>query len=323
MTFPVIHSTLDSAALAVEVARRYALPGDCACRLVARGSNDLYRVQCGAARYALRVSRAHHRTAAELNYELDLLAFMAGRSARVPAPLSLTDDARYFTVDAPEGERPIVMTNWLEGQPLDRTLSEPEAEAAGQLLGDLHILAKEFRSQSAKEIDTVQRITRQMHHLDRLLPRGTVGREHFDRGMDAARRYFADPEAAALPRCATHGDFQFANLMRAPDGILWAIDFDDCGRDISAKDLITFEWRARLERLRPAVIDAFRSGYERRCPLTPEEVRALPMLRVARDLYLIVSYAAYIDRIGPVAGFEAESRLVDLLVEDIARAGLA
>jgi len=323
MTFPVSHSTLDARALAIELGRRYSLSGDCVCRLVARGSNDLYRVECGTSRYALRVSRALHRTTAEIGYELDLLAFMAGRSIPVPAPLPLTNEDRFFSVSAPEGERLIVMMSWIEGRTLDRRISALEAAAAGRLLADIHLVAREFRSTTVKEIDTVVRITRQMQHLDRLLPRGTVGRECFDHGMDAVRRFFSGEAAAALPRGPTHGDFQFANVMKSPDGTLWAIDFDDCGFDVSVKDLITFEWRARLEQLGQDVIDAFRSGYESRCPLTTEETAALPMLRVARDLYLIVSYAAYIDRIGPVAGFEAQSRLVDLLVEDIADVGRA
>jgi Ser/Thr protein kinase RdoA (MazF antagonist) len=323
MTFPVSHSTLDAGALAAELGKRFALPGNCVCRLVARGSNDLYRVECGMERYALRVSRAYHRTAAELGYELDLLAFLAGRAVRVPAPVPLANADRFFSVSAPEGERLIVMIGWIDGRPLDRQLSRVEAEAAGRLLADLHVVARDFRSSPVKEIDTVVRITRQLRYLDRLLPHGTVGREQFDHALDAVRRFFSGQAAAALPRGPTHGDFQFANVMKSPDGTLWAIDFDDCGLDITVKDLITFEWRARLEQLPQEVIDAFRGGYESRCPLTIEEVAALPMLRVARDLYLIVSYAAYIDRIGPVAGFEAQSRLVDLMVEDTARAGLA
>jgi len=322
MTFPVSHSTLDARALAIEVGGRYGLSGDCVCHLVARGSNDLYRVQCGTTRYALRVSRAHHRTAAEMDYELELLAFMGRRSIPVPVPIPLTNKSGFFSVSAPEGERLIVMLSWIEGRPLDRQVSVLETAAAGRLLADIHLAAKEFQSTTLKEIDTVARITRQLQYLDRMLPQGTGGRGHFDRGTDAVRQFFVGEAAAALPRGATHGDFQFANVMKSANGTLWAIDFDDCGFDISVKDLITFEWRARLEQLPQEVIDAFRSGYESRRPLTSEERAALPMLRVARDLYLIVSYAAYIDRIGPVAGFEAPSRLLDLLIEDIARAGL-
>ena len=322
MTFPVSHSTLDAGALAIELGGRYALSGDCVCRLVARGSNDLYRVECGNERYALRVSRAHHRTTAEIEYELELLAFLGGRAIPVPVPIPLSNKSFFFSVGAPEGERLIVMLSWIEGRPLDRQISVLEAEAAGRLLADIHLVANEFHTTTVKEIDTVARITRQLQYLDRWLPHGTAGRGQFDHGMDAVSQFFVGNAAAALPRGPTHGDFQFANVMKSADGPLWAIDFDDCGFDISVKDLITFEWRARLEQLQQEVIDAFLSGYESRRPLTGDERAALPMLRVARDLYLIVSYAAYIDRIGPVAGFEAPSRLLDLLIEDIARAGL-
>lgn len=320
-TFPVIHSTLDPAALADEVVRRYGLAVR-RCRLVARGSNDIYRIDGPQGPRALRVSRAGYRSAHDVGYELGLLAWLAAAGLPVPAPVPQRDGNLVFTAAAPEGERPVVLLSWIDGQPLGRDMSVGEGDTAGRLLGRLQLAAAGFAPPHVKRIDTVSRIERQLRFVDGVLPAGGAPRAAFERGLAAVRAFFAAPAAAQLPTGPTHGDFQFANVMKTPDGGLWPLDFDDCGFDLLAKDLVTFEWRARLERLPQPVIDAFEAGYRAVRPMSAAEDAALPVLRIARDLYLLVSYCAYIDRIGPVAGFERESRLVELLVEDLQRAGL-
>jgi homoserine kinase type II len=320
-TFPVIHSTLDPAALADEVRRRYGLDVR-RCRLIARGSNDFYRVDDVEGRHALRVSRAGYRSAQDVGYELGLLRWLAAAGLPVPTPRPQLDASPFFTLAAPEGERPVVLLSWIDGQPLGHDMSVAEGDAAGRLLGRLQLAARGFDPPYVKRIDTVARIERQLRFVDGVLHVGSESRSAFDRGLAAVRAFFAGPGPAALPTGPTHGDFQFANVMKCGDGSLWPVDFDDCGFDLLAKDLVTFEWRARLERLPQPVIDAFEAGYLAARPMSAAERAALPVLRIARDLYLLVSYCAYIDRIGPVAGFERESRLVELLLEDLRRAGL-
>lgn len=320
-TFPVVHSTLDPAALADEVVRRYGLEVS-RCRLIARGSNDFYRVDGPQGRHALRVSRAGYRSEPDVGYELGLLGWLAAGGLPVPAPVPQRDGRPYFTVAAPEGERPVVLLSWIDGQPLGRDMSVDEGDTAGRLLGRLQRAAAGFAPPYVKRIDTVARIERQLRFVDGVLPQGGEPRAAFERGLAVVREFFAGSAVAQLPSGPTHGDFQFANVMKSGDGRLWPVDFDDCGFDLLAKDLVTFEWRARLERLPQAVIDAFEAGYLAVRPMSAGEHAALPVLRIARDLYLLVSYCAYIDRIGPVAGFERESRLVELLAEDLRRAGL-
>ncbi|MBK6598138.1 MAG: phosphotransferase [Proteobacteria bacterium] len=317
MTFPVSHSTLDATALAAEVQRRYGIAGPLRCRLVARGSNDIYLTENGTGQYALRVSRAQHRSGTEIQFETQLLSHLAQLGLPVPTPIALRDGSQSFSVLAPEGERPIVMMSWIAGRPLNRQMSAIEAGKAGELLGQINAAASSFQTPQPKLIDTVARIKRQQQHVDRLLHAGSIERASFDQGLQAVDAAFQSRAMRGLRHGAIHGDFQHANLLQNFDGALTAIDFDDCGTDIIAKDLITFEWRARLDALDAGVIDAFRQAYERVFPLSPQEHAALPVLRIARDLYLLASYAAYIDRIGPVDGFERPERLLALLVEDL------
>lgn len=270
----------------------------------------------------MRVSRAGYRTYSEIDYELGLLGSLAAAGIPVPVPVLQRTGERFFTVSAPEGERPIALLSWVEGQPLGRQMTIADGNEAGRLLGRLQIAARGFAPAWIKRVDTVARIERQMPFIDNVAPPGSAARQSFDVGLEAVRHYFAASAAAELPIGPAHGDFQYANVLKSSDGQLWAVDFDECGVDILVKDLVTFEWRARLERISQAVLDAFLDGYLAERPMSADERSALPLLRVARDLYLLVSYAAYIDRIGPVAGFEQESRLLELLAEDLQSAGL-
>lgn len=316
--FPVVHSTLDAEALAREVATRYGWNGAVRCRLASRGSNDVYAIDAPGGRFALRVSRARHRTREQLEYECDWLAHLAGRGLPVPAPVALPSGERAFELLAPEGARAVVMMEWLDGRACDATLTAREAGAAGELLARIHDAAADFRPRGARVTDTVAKIEHQSAHLERLLgaPARAAQRSLFERALARVREELSGPAARLLRRGAAHGDFQYANLVRLRAGTIGTIDFDDCGDDLLVKDLVTFGWRARYDGLPPEIEMALRAGYESIRPLSGPERAALPLLAVARDLYMLASYAAYVDRIGPVPGFEDESRFWRLLEAD-------
>ncbi|MCB1625832.1 MAG: phosphotransferase [Pseudomonadales bacterium] len=322
MTFPVSHSTLDAQALARAVAERYDLGPPQSCRLISRGSNDLYALQFSDQRRVLRVARANHRSASEATFELELLRHLAGGGMPVPAPIPLADGSLHFSVVAPEGERRIVLQTWVEGRALDHSLSPQDARAAGMLLARLHERAHGFRSAEPKLIDTVGRIERKLSYVDALLPLGTAGRDLFDQGFAVVQQWFAAGSGHGLPRGPTHGDFQYANLMQSAGGALAAVDFDDCGIDCLAMDIVTFAWRSRFDDLAAEIDAQFLAGYQVVRPLADAERAALPMLLLARDLYLHASYAAYIDRIGPVSGFEDEARFMVVLARDLHALGI-
>jgi Ser/Thr protein kinase RdoA (MazF antagonist) len=314
--FPVSHSTLDADALAAELARRLQLRS-VRCRLVSRGSNDLYRIESDTGVFALRVARARHRSSRELDYELCMMRQLSARGLPVPTPVTLRSGKSHFSVRAPEGVRAISLFSWVDGTPLSKTMTSADARAAGRLLAEMHGVLAGFNPPKSKNINTVSKIEDKLRYIDNILPQHSQHRLYFDNALEEIRAFFIVPLIKALPRGATHGDFQFANLMRSSEGRLWVIDFDECGFDILAKDLITFEWRARLDGLPSSTIRAFHSGYRAVRPLIKEETRALPFLRLARDVYLLVSYAAYIDRIGPVQGFNDQSRIIQLMLDDL------
>src|SRR6266498_1837805 len=89
--FPVVHSVLASAGIGNAVAEPYALDGICRCDLLLAGMNDTYLLTTRHECYVARVYRAAWRSAAEIAYELELLAHLAGKGVRVSVPIPATD----------------------------------------------------------------------------------------------------------------------------------------------------------------------------------------------------------------------------------------
>jgi Ser/Thr protein kinase RdoA (MazF antagonist) len=107
-------------------------------------------------------------------------------------------------------------------------------------------------------------------------------------------------------RGPVHGDYQFANVLRAHDGAIAVLDFDTCGIGYCAEDLLTFVWRSDMEIRDESINEAFLSGYEGVRPLLDEERAFYPIFRVARDLYMSATFAILINRVGPVPGFDGD-----------------
>ncbi len=300
--FPVSHSTLDAHALGQEVARRYQLPGPVRCGLISRRASDIYRIDCAEGRFALRVMRANYRSAAALTYEAELLAHLDRAGVAVARPVPLPEQGGWhFTLQAPEGPRPIMLSAWLEGSVDDSAPSPARARELGTALAQLHKAAADYDPAAPKRTDMAARIGEKWPALEKAAAA--------DAEMAALYRHAAQAlpgliaSTGDLPRGTTHGDLHHGNVMRLADGRLAALDFDECAEDILARDLMAFRWRFDSEDYEAAAWDAFLDGYGAERPLSQAETDALPALTAIRHIYIAAVYAAYIDKIGPVPGW--------------------
>lgn len=319
-TFPVVHSILDPAALAGELSRRFRTR-IVSCQLVSRGSNDIYRARSADASFAVRVVRAGWRTESELGYELGLVRFVHARGIHVAEPLGDADGRLFFSLPAPEGERPVIVFRWLDGAVLRPPFSAEMAARVGEVVAKIHESGREFAPAFAKRVDTLGKIRGHGDALQRLFFRQ-------DRvlGLLASATDWLEERVAALPpslpRAHVHGDAHFGNVLVANTGELYLLDFDECGEDLAVKDLLPFIWRNEVEGLAADLNAGFVAGYERVRPLETGEKAALPLLLAVRHLYLLATLAGTVNRMGPVPGFDArESHYVGLLEARLNAAG--
>ena len=319
-TFPVIHSILDAAALADEVGRRYGVrPSHC--QLVSRGSNDIYRLRTADGDFAVRVVRAGWRTHEQLTYELEWANFLAREGLPVPGVVSGRDDSLYFSVAAPEGIRSVVVTHWFEGAILTTATNNETAHRVGRLLAEIHLAAARFVPTYQREVDTVGKILRYRETLAAMLAHLPDRQRHFDGALDWFAVQIKDSTIKS-PKLHTHGDVHLSNVICNADGMLCIIDFDDGGYDYAVKDLMPFLWRNRTEGLPEAINASFLAGYENVRPLNDDEKSEFALFLAARHVYVIASYSAQINKMGPVAGFDADlDHYLTLAADALADAG--
>ncbi len=303
-TFPVIHSILDAEALGSAVADRYSVE-PVHCQLISRGSNDIYRLRTQSGTFAVRVVRAGWRDHEQLTYELEWANFLAQEGLPVPGIETANDGSLYFSVAAPEGSRCVVVIPWFEGTILTTAVDEQTAHRVGKLLGDIHQAAPGFQPTYTREVDTVGKIVRYRDTLADMLAHLPEEQRFFDAAMDWLTVRINDVKLES-PKVHTHGDIHLGNIIQGSQGELTIIDFDDGGYDYAVKDLMPFLWRNSIEGVPESVTARFLAGYESVRPLNDDEQAEFHLFLAARHVYLLASYSAQINKMGPVPGFDAD-----------------
>ncbi len=302
--FPVSQSVLDADVLAAELTRRYELSGEVRCLLLSRGMNDIYRVEHANGPHALKVARTGKSSDDEFAYEQAYVRHLGERGIAVPAPVPLANGDLFFSVNAPEGKRQVVMMGWLEGTPFTHTVDEENAHRLGAFLADIHLAALDFKTGHRKAVASETKLPERLPYLTTMFE-GRGGDQAFlKRAGDAALSFMTSLDRTEVPVGACHGDLQCANAMELADGGLAVFDFSDCGTDPFAKDISAFYWRNDFEGRPEAINQAFVDGYDSRKPLSQAEKDAQPMFRLMRHLLITSSMALFINRIGPVPGFD-------------------
>ena len=315
-TFPVSQSVLDADALAAELKQRYALCGDVRCLLLSRGMNDIYRVEHADGPHALKVARTGKSSDDEFAYEQAYVHHLGARGIAVPSPVPLNNGDLFFSVNAPEGKRQIVLMDWLEGEPFTHTVDERSAHRLGAFLADIHIAAQDFKTDHRKAVASETKLPQRLPELTAMFDGRAEDQAFLGRAGDAALSFMASLDQDEVPFGACHGDLQCANAMELKEGGLAVFDFSDCGTDPLAKDISAFYWRNDFEGRPESINQAFVDGYDSRRPLTSAEKGAQPMFRLMRHLLITSSMALFINRIGPVPGFDEN---IDYYLEMIRR----
>lgn len=304
MTFPVSQSVLEADALADELVRRYGLQGDVRCLLLSRGMNDIYRIEHAGDPYALKVARSGKSSDDEFAYEQAYVNHLAMHGIEVPGPISLTDGSLFFSVDAPEGKRQIVMMRWLEGTPYDHTVGEQDAHRMGAFLAHIHTASAMFETTHTKTVRSEPKLVERMPFLLDMARAQPQDHAYLERAAQAALDGMAGLDPKQVPSGACHGDLQCANVMQLASGGLAVFDFSDCGEDPLAKDISGFYWRNDFEGRPESINQAFVEGYDSVRALSAEEKGAQPLFRLLRHLLITATMAQYVNRIGPVRGFD-------------------
>jgi Ser/Thr protein kinase RdoA (MazF antagonist) len=285
------------------------------CQLISRANNDFYKLTSKKSNYALRVAKAKFREPRDYLYEAEYLIHLHEMDYSAPIPYKSLDGTFFFEVQAPEGDRTITLFSWLEGEVYTKNLDAAAAHEMGFSLATLHTSGAGFNPHYQRQVNTIKILEERMPFLTEMLKTNQRDRDFYSSAMYNVIKAYQLLLRSGLPKGPVHGDFQFANVMSLSLGGLAALDFDTCGFGFLSEDICTFLWRSDMEIQKKVINDSFFVGYNSVRVLSVEEMDAIKVFRVARDLVMSASYALLINRIGPVPGFDGDFSPFTLLAQ--------
>ena len=261
---------------------------------LATEKDDTFRLTAADGRnWTLKVAHPAEPPAA-IGFQTELLAHVARADPAVPAPRVLPDrqgQAWPMVTDAAGQHRAVRLLTWCPGVPLDRIpATRAQRRAVGELLARLRLATAGFAHPADSPV-----VAWDVQHLPALRPLlasipDPERRARLARGLDRFAR-LAD-QVAGLRRQVLHNDFNKSNLLADPDRpdvITGVIDFGDATRTAVAIDVATALLNQLPRDSGPVLTgDIFAGardvldGYRSRADLTPDELRLIPHLVMAR-----------------------------------------
>ena len=286
VSIPATHSILSTAALADFVQRQYAIAPICECLLLTRGVNDSYLLRVDDAQYVLRVYQRNWRSAADIAYELDILAHLHRRGVRVATALPCADGRVFTTIAAPEGERFVALFHYAAGREIRYgDDAAPLARAYGRAVAQVHLQSDAFHSEHARfELDLAELLDRPLQLIQTQLAARPADAAYF---IDLAARLKAQicQIAPTLERGFCHGDFHGQNAHVDAELAMTFFDFDCCGRGWRAYDLAVFCWQMRSTNEHQQRCPEFFRAYLAQRPLAEQDLAAIPYFVAIRHLW--------------------------------------
>jgi Ser/Thr protein kinase RdoA (MazF antagonist) len=275
------YSLLAPEAVADQIVRSYRFGAPVSCRLLQRGLNDNYLILTSRGRYIARVHRAGAPSAAEVGYELALLAYLSGKGVSVPVPVPAADGGATVALAAPEGTRLLVLFAHSQGAPLSWQAPQ-HAALVGSTAARIHAASDGFTGPERRTLDLEHLVSRPLAALRPFLePRAADWRLLCRVAAGLRRR--AEAAAEGLDWGPCHGDLRPERIHVDAEGRATVVGFDQCGPGWRVFDFSIIQWGAMGPEGR-AYWRAFLRGYADVRPIGRAELRAAPVFHALRHL---------------------------------------
>ncbi len=275
-TFPVTYSTLSCDALQRHILPLFSTEPILRCTFWNRGLSDVYLVESLSAQYVLRVSHAHWRTQAEIEFELDLLTFLKHCDVPVSAPLRTKDGQLSVEISAPEGSRYAALFAYAPGRIPVGDLNVEQSYKLGQTVAQIHHFGTEFDTEFRRQPLSLEYLLDQSLGIIEPYLRFRPENIAYLRGVIDQLKDKLSELPKELPYWTIcWGDPHSGNVHFTPDNQLTLFDFDQCGYGWRAFELAKFLQVALRAGIARKVRDSFVEGYQTVQSFTPEEMNAL------------------------------------------------
>ena len=310
MNLEIAQSTPTGAAIAGIVSKAYAFGEVAECELLRRSFNQVYGLRfADGRRVVARLSAERPRGAPKIEYEAALLGHLRARNVPVANCLPTANGTVATMVTLPEGERPLMLFEHLEGGMTGDDL--PDVEAFGRGLAMFHDAAQDF-------VATDSHYTLDLNHLLesplRLLltaPTMTeVLRAQFTGLEDRLHHRISSMEGLTHVVCHgdSHGQNNFVSPGQNEERVASFFDFDDAGPGYLAFELAVYAWSlhprsvsGQLDEKALIRWQHFIAAYNKVRPIPAADLQAIPSFMAVRHFWLLGEYAGRI----PVWGSQA------------------
>lgn len=308
MKIRATYSTLCSSELLGHVVSQYKITNPQSCEFWYRGLNDTYKVSADSGNFALRVYRKGWRTLSDINFEMEAIRYLQEKGAKVAFPIERSEGGYVTTVVAPEGEREIVITQFIEGAVLKFEDAE-DAATYGKAAADIHAFSSEYKpSHNRYKLDIEHLISEPLASIKPHLTNRPSDWEFLMEFAASLSKTFIKANSECLDYGFCHGDFHGHNAHDSGSEIVH-FDFDCCGFGFRIYDLATFKWSARLRKKENEWWPKFLQGYKSKREIAASDLSYVESFVAMRDLWLFGLHAdntrdlakgwmneAYIDR---------------------------
>jgi Ser/Thr protein kinase RdoA (MazF antagonist) len=280
-----VDSTVAPSALLSAIRQVYRVGDFATCELIQRNLDATYLVSDNSTRLIARLFNARWWSRAEIEAEIKVLRHLKATRVRAAFPVQRQDGGWASTIQAPEGERQLVVYEYLDG---DALVPSRDARGYGEVVGRMHAALADCVLEHNRRELTCRRLANDA--FDPIIAQLNAGSEHRDY-LDALRaRVLARAEDIGLSSFREglcHGDLNFSNAVRLSDGQIGLYDFESCGPGMLAYDLAVFRWAQQLvgapDQAWHDFIDGYRTCYE----LPDRELEAMGLLVLLRQLHML------------------------------------
>lgn len=310
MTLEIAQSTPTARAIGALVEARYALGPVVDAEFLRRSFNQVYRLTFASGqRVVARLSAERPRGPSNGAFEAAVLAHWHAHGCPVSRCLPTAAGDVALAVALPEGERPLMLFEFLDGEFTGEAL--PDVAAFGRGLAVLHQAGQSYSGvPSLYALDLAHLLVRP---LQRLLQAPTMTAELRPQFEALAQRLHSRILALGpLTQVLGHGDAHGQNnfVVNGSHGERQAVffDFDDAGPGYLAYELAVYAWSMHPHSVDGVMSDKaqarwrhFLAAYREVGAVSQADLAAMPLFMAVRHIWLLGEYAGRV----PVWGTQA------------------
>lgn len=286
MPFPVIHSVLSPQALQKSLETNYTLESIQSIEYFQAGLNDTYLITTVGKNYILRAYRKDWRSESDILCEISAINFLHDKQIYVSTPIRNTDNNYILSVDAPEGQRYVVIYNYIKGEPPTyKCKAEHEAQIYGKAFGQLHAAWKTFISPHPRfELNLDYLLLSPLKSIKPFLKHRPSDWEYLFQLANILLQAIEQLPEDKLSKGFCHGDLNSQNVHFEKNTI-GLFDFDCSGYGYHAADIAAFRWGARLNNNEDIIWPVFLAAYVNEHKLSDIDIQAIPIFTKIRHIW--------------------------------------